>query len=64
MMPAVMRQSGPKHLRDGVMFTPRAMVARCEVCGMEHAPFGQKDAKGNRQFFCRDHNPDRKGKGQ
>lgn len=64
MMPAVMRQSGPKYMRDGAMFTPRAMIARCEVCGHEHAPYGQKDAKGNRLFFCRDHNPDRKAKGQ
>lgn len=57
-MPAVLRQSGPKFMKDGVLFTPRAMIAQCEVCSFEHAPYGQKDAKGNRLFFCREHNPD------
>ncbi|WP_323012912.1 hypothetical protein [Devosia sp.] len=57
MMPAVLRQSGPKFMKDGVLFTPRAMIAQCEVCGMEHAPYGIKDEHGKRLYFCREHLP-------
>jgi len=59
MMPAVLRQSGPKFIRkeDGVLVTPRAIVASCEVCGISHAPFGIKDAHGNLEFFCKSHLP-------
>lgn len=63
MMPAVLRQSGPKFMKDGVLFTPRAMVASCEVCGREHAPFGFTDEHGKRTYFCSDHNPDKGRKG-
>ncbi len=64
MMPAVLRVSGPKFMKDGALFTPRAMIASCEICGMEHAPFGFKDKEGVRTFYCADHHPDRKEKGQ
>lgn len=63
-MSAVLRQSGPKFYREGVLITPRAMIAKCEECGKEHAPFGFRDSQGQRTFFCADHNPDRKEKGQ
>lgn len=62
-MPAVLRQSGPKYMRDGVLFTPRAVIAQCEVCGFEHAPFGFTDTHGKRTYYCSTHNPDRAGKG-
>ncbi|WIY54135.1 hypothetical protein O9Z70_06335 [Devosia sp. YIM 151766] len=57
MMPAVLRQSGPKFMKDGVLFTPRAMIAQCEVCGFEHAPFGITDEHGKRLYFCSEHVP-------
>lgn len=62
-MSAVLRQSGPKYMRDGVLFTPRAVIGQCEVCGFEHAPYGTTE-NGKRLHWCRDHNPDRKEKGQ
>lgn len=40
MMPAVLRQSGPKFERDGEIITPRALLANCETCGAP-APFGE-----------------------
>ncbi len=62
MMPAVLRRSGNDFYRDGVKVTPRAMIASCEVCGMEHAPYGFKDEQGKRIFYCKEHNPDRSEK--
>ncbi|RYE65800.1 MAG: hypothetical protein EOO81_12240 [Oxalobacteraceae bacterium] len=57
MTPSVLRQSGPKHIRDGQMFTPRAVIHFCETCGFEGAPYGDTDAQGKRIYFCREHNP-------
>ncbi|KKB09388.1 hypothetical protein VE26_05475 [Devosia chinhatensis] len=57
MMPAVLRQSGPKYMRNGAVFTPRAVIGQCEVCGFEHAPHGTADEQGKRLYWCRDHVP-------
>lgn len=64
MSPSVLRQSGAKHIRDGALFTPRAVIHSCEVCGIENAPLGTTDAKGKRLYHCAEHNPDRKAKGR
>lgn len=55
MMPSVLRQSGPRYLRDGKMFTPRALISTCEVCG-EPAPYGDKSS-GKLLTWCRNHDP-------
>ena len=63
MTPAVMRRSGPDFYENGKRVTPRAMIASCEVCGFEHAPYGFKDAQGNRTFYCKDHRPEAQSQG-
>ena len=50
-MPSVLRQSGPKWIKDGETITPRAVVHFCEGCGFEGAPFGDT-VDGNRLYFC------------
>lgn len=50
-------------MRDGVLFTPRAVIGQCEICGFEHAPYGTTE-NGKRLYWCRDHYPDRKAKGK
>lgn len=51
-------------MKDGVLFTPRASIHICEVCGIEGARQGFTDEHGKRTYFCSDHNPDKaKGEG-
>lgn len=59
MTPSILRQSGPKYVRDGATFTPRAVIHFCEVCSAEGAPFGFTDASGKRTYFCGEHKPER-----
>ena len=51
-MPSVLRQSGPKWIKDGETVTPRALVSFCDVCGWEGAPFGSLSTDGKRLYFC------------
>lgn len=63
-MPAVLRQSGRKWVKDGVEITPRAMVTFCIGCGFEGAAFGDIH-QGKREWWCgwRDGSPACVGKG-
>lgn len=63
MMPAVLRQSGPKFMKDGKLTTPRALIQICEVCGIEGAPYGTTDEHGKRFYWCSDHRPEQPQKG-
>lgn len=51
MTPSVLRQSGPKSMKDGQIFTPRAVIHFCRDCNFEGAPFGDT-IDGRREYFC------------
>lgn len=52
-MPAILRQTAPEFTRkDGTRVKLKAIIAFCEVCNFEGAPFGSMSADGKRLWWC------------